>query len=115
MRVFLRPDGGWVVESDRVEEAPMGYRLPELAHELVHLDAQGRVVQALKPHVWSDAEVLGCTVWAVRGTMLVDIVWSRIDGDTPGRWESVIAEGLVEVPLAEFPFRAAVEEALRPS
>jgi hypothetical protein len=42
-------------------------------------------------------------------------VWSQIDGDTPGRWESVIAEGLVEVPLAEFPFRAAVEEALRPS
>jgi len=112
VRVFRVPEGGWVVESDRMEAAPMGYRLPEPARELVQLDAAGGVVRVMKPHVWSDAEVLGCTVWAVRGTSLVDIVWSRIDADTPGRWESVIAEGLVEVPVSEFAYQAEAEAAL---
>jgi hypothetical protein len=92
----------------------MGYRLPEPAHRMVRLDAAGLPWQ-VTPHMWSDQEVLGCSVLLVRGTELVSVVWSRLDEETPGRTEMVVARELVEVAEAEFPHRAAVEEALRPS
>lgn len=113
MRVFRVPDGGWVVESDRLEAEPYsGFRLEEPAHRMVRLDASGRLRAPVSPQVWSDCEVLGCSVLEVRGTTLVDVVWSRIDDDVPKRSEWVIAEGLVEVLPAELPFRAEAEAAL---
>jgi len=113
-RVFRLPDGGWVAQSDRVEPAPMGYSIPEPALEMVRLDAKGGVVEVAKPEVWSDQEVLGCSAWAVQGSTLVVLTWSRIDNESPNSSHYAIAEGLVEVPVTELPFLAQAEAALAP-
>ena len=81
----------------------MGYSIPEPALEMVRLDAAGRVVEVVKPEVWSDQEVLGCSAWAVQGTTLVELTWARIDNESPNPSQYPIAEGLVEEFDAEHP------------
>jgi len=90
----------------------MGYRIPEPAHDLVQLDASGKVARTMKPQVYSDCEILGCIVHAVRGTDLVATDWRRIDEEVPRRMDDVVARGLVEVPVSAFPFLAEAEAAL---
>lgn len=114
MRVFRLPDGGWVVDSETVVDDPTnGYLVsPEPAHRIVRLGVTGAVAEVTL-ETYSDCEYLGCIVLAVRETELLSTHWRGQEYSEPRRWDEVRATGLVEVPLAEFPYREAVEEALR--
>ena len=114
IRVFRLPDGGWLAVSDRVEADAMGYRLPEPAILALELGADHRVVRVLRPEVWSDCEILGCTSWTVRGTALIQVTWSRLDEDEPRRSDRVVVEGMVAVPAGVAPFAPELGTMLAP-
>ena len=114
---FQAPNGSnrnlwrWVV----VDDPTNGYLTnPEPAHRIVRLDVSGQATE-VTPQMYSDCEYLGCIVMAVRGTELLSTHWRGLEEPEPRRWDEVRVRGLEEVPLAEFPFRAEVEAALRGS